>query len=284
MTDTQELYIPSEQDATIGGGGSRFFFDLKNGVCAQYSKDRTFEILDSMVTVYNGVEVPGGLGLVEGMTVIERQDENGNYKKTEFVVRLRNQERGQFNLAWNIAAATKSGEQVIRWTGLKAAESCALCEGANPIIKVNLVDSKKASEDGGKVWWMNVSEIRGGRMQWVRSENDSDDLHERLTDLIQSLKETGKWIDPPTYTQESEHSDGPFGVVLEAIKAKGWPQWDESTDTAYMGVFNKVLGTSFSDPNEFSGDRCETLVMSIQKAKSIPKPVADAAHDPFADE
>jgi hypothetical protein len=50
-----------------------------------------------------------------------------------------------------------------------------------------------------------------------------------------------------------------------------------------MGVFNKVLGTSFNDPNEFSGERCETLVMSIQKAKSVPKVVADAVEDPFAD-
>jgi hypothetical protein len=283
MTESQELYIPSEQDATSGGGGARYFVDLKNGVVAQYSSDRTLTVLDEMTTVDLGNKVPGGLGLSEGMTIIERYDDGGAWKKTEFVVRLKNQERGSFQIAWNIAAVDKTGALVIRWSGLKAAESCALCEGPRPVLKVNLSESKKVSTDGAKQWYINVSEYRGGRYQWVRSEGDGNDYVERLDDLVQMLKETGKWIDPPTYTQDSEHAEGPFGVVLEAIKTKGWPQWDESTDTAYMGVFNKVLGTSFSDPNEFSGDRCETLVMSIQKAKSIPKPVSDAIVDPFAD-
>ena len=256
-----EQYLQSDESYQ-GSGVPRYKLDGRLGGFCRYDKE--------------GVEmerVTSIEGVVSRISIQEFVSAFDDEEKVELELDIKSKAIGSVRAVVNLQT----------FTGLSFAEGVALAQQTDDmVLNIGTKIADKKNSYGGNIVYTNVAELTESGWTTLRPDYTGDDKAARLESVRKELSRHPLWK-VRVYTQESEHSDGPFGVVLEAIKAKGWPQWDESTDTAYMGVFNKVLGTSFSDPNEFSGDRCETLVMSIQKAKSIPKPVSDAIVDPFAD-
>jgi hypothetical protein len=243
-------------DTTYQGSGiPKYRLDGRLGGFARYDKD--------------GVEIErinGAEGVVTRFSIQEFTSSFDGEEKVELEVDFQTRASGALRIVANLKS----------FTGLSLAEAIALSEDSDELVlSASTKVAEKKNKSGGNIIYTNVAEYNGSGWTSLRPAYTGEDKEDRL-DAVRSELSGRKLYKVRVFEKESEHAEGPFGVVLEAIKAKDWPSWTEHTDKAYMEVFNKVLSTQLNDPKEFSGSQCETLVMAIQKARSTPGPVKDA--------
>jgi hypothetical protein len=270
-----QQYLESDESYQ-GSGVPRYKLDGRIGGFARYDKDGQEQ---DRVTSIEGV--------VSRISIQEFTSTFDQTEKVELEVDVKSKALGPIRIVANL----------LSFTGLALGEGVALAAHTDDLvlnISTKVADKKNSS--GGNIIYVNVAELTSNGWSTCRPEWTGDDKGSRLVAIEEELSAHPLWK-VRVYTKESEHSGGPFGVVLQALADKNWPMF-EVADAEYMKLFNKATGAAVHDPNEYTGEQCQAIVAAISKAAKVPKAIEDAAaamakaieapkadeFDPFADE
>lgn len=249
--------IPRDDQVSAGKGGNAWRI-ASGAICKGREADGSLETREKVVGLLKRIGTHYGV-----------IDDGTRYGKLEAEFQTAD---GMVSVG--VSITDSKGGDACSTAALTYAEGLLLC-AKDELIMVTANRAKKENRYGTFATYANLYKVDRVTLATtqLRPERSEGDMMDRLEDVIEQLQEHPAWGERPEREEAAKSAAEVFDVKA---KAKGWPV-STHAPVAYCALAGKIAGKTFKTLSLIDDDTWGAMTVGLDKAKSVPKAVADEA-------